>query len=59
MYYILKFEEFENFKPNFVLTIKYVSKSEETFKLSLNIAIILSSNKILVITSTTICKLFC
>ena len=59
MYYVLKFEEFENFEPSFVLTIKYVSKAKETLKLLLNIAIILSSNKILVITSTTICKLFC
>ena len=45
MYYVSKFQGFENFKPRYVLTIKYIWKSKETRKLLLNVRIILSFNK--------------
>ena len=43
MYHVSKYQ---GFKPRYVLTIKFISKSKETFKLLLNIGIILSSHKI-------------
>ena len=46
MYDVSKYQEFQNFKPRYVLVIKCISKSKETLKLLLNVRIILSSNKI-------------
>ena len=49
MSYDWKYMGFQNFKPNYVLTIKYISKSRETLKMLLNIRITLSSHKIQVL----------
>ena len=46
MYYVSKYQGYQNFKPCYMLTIKYISKSKKTLKLLLNIGIILFSNKI-------------
>ena len=46
MYHASKYQGFQKLKPRCVLIITYISKSKETFKLSLNIWIFLSSNKI-------------
>ena len=46
MYHVAKYLGNQNFKPRYVLTINYISKSKETLKLLLNIQIIVSSNKI-------------
>ena len=47
MYHVSKCQEFQNFKLRYALTIKYISKSEETLKLLLNIQIILSKIQLL------------
>ena len=46
MYYVSKYQGFQNLKPRYVLTIKCFSKSKETLKPLFNIRIVLSFNKV-------------
>ena len=43
---ISKYQEYQNLKPHYMLTIKHFLKSKENSKLLLNMRLILSSNKI-------------
>ena len=54
MYHVAKYQGIQNFKPHYVLKMKYISQSKET----LNIQIILSPNKTQLLQKTAICKLF-